>query len=208
VRVIVLGGSFNPPHLGHLILAEEMRREFGYDKVVLVPSKAPPHKTVANDPGPELRLEMTRAAVEGDDSFIVDDCELGREGPSYSIDTIRSLRGRLAFEGNPGLVVGDDLIPGFGAWREAEALSREADIVCARRTGAPRVDLPYPHRWAGNMLIPISSSLVRERIASGEPFRRLVPEGVFRIIQARGLYPRHSMPNATGGKQRHETHQD
>lgn len=187
MRLLLLGGTFNPVHIGHLILAEEVRCEFGYDLALLVPSARPPHKAVEGEPGPEERLAMLRLAIAGNPSLAVDDCELSRFGPSYTIDTIRGLGVRYAFEGKPGLVIGDDLAPGFSSWKDPSPLATEADLIVARRTGAC-FELGYPHRLATNRLIPVSSSEIRQRLARGLSIRYLVPETVFAYIQAKGLY--------------------
>jgi nicotinate-nucleotide adenylyltransferase len=188
LRLLILGGSFNPVHIGHLAMAEELRAEFGYDLVVLVPSLRPPHKELVEEPGSEHRLAMLRLAVEDDRSIGVDDCELRRGGTSYPIDTIADLRSRYAIEGKPGLIVGDDLVPGFSSWRNPAVIAEAADLVCAHRTSEEELPLPFPHRYAHNSLIKVSSSMVRERIAAGMPFRRLLAPGAYRYIVENGLY--------------------
>jgi nicotinate-nucleotide adenylyltransferase len=188
LRLLVLGGSFNPVHLGHLVMAEELQAEFGYDLALFVPSLRPPHKSLAEDPGPETRLEMLRLAIGDDPRAAIDDCEIRRGGTSYTIDTLAELRSRYPVDGKPGLAIGDDLIPGFSSWREPEELSAAADILCAHRSSDEELALPYPHRYAHNSLVRISSSMVRERIAAGLPFRRLLHPAVYRYIVERGLY--------------------
>lgn len=188
MKLLVLGGSFNPVHIGHLVMAEELRWEFGYDLVLIVPSLRPPHKSLTEEPGGARRLEMLRLAIDSDDRFAVDGCEIERGGISYTIDTLENLRSRYPLEGKPGLVIGDDLIPGFPSWRKPGALAEVADIVCAHRSSAEELPLAFPHRYAHNSLIQISSSMVRERIAAGEPFRRLLAPSVFGYILENGLY--------------------
>lgn len=188
MKVLIMGGTFNPIHIGHLILAEEARMEFAYDRVIMVPARNPPHKAILDDPGPDARLEMLIKACEDDDSLIVDDCELKREGTSYSIDTIRDIAMRYALKEKPGLLIGDDLMPGFPGWRNVDALAVECDLVCAHRSSESKITFPYPHRYLDNMLIPISSSMVRLRIAKGFAYRRLVPDRVWEIIETRGWY--------------------
>ena len=183
----MLGGTFNPPHIGHLMLAEELAAEFGYDRVVLVPSFIPPHKANADDPGPSVRLGMVEAAVEGDPAIIVNACEIERGGLSYTVDTLDRIVEEYSPEGKPGLAIGDDLVAGFGAWRNPSAICERADLIVARRSGEP-FDMAYPYRAAHNMLLPISSTDIRARIASGRPWRRLVPAAVYRYIDERGIY--------------------
>ncbi|HRZ89180.1 MAG TPA: nicotinate-nicotinamide nucleotide adenylyltransferase, partial [Spirochaetia bacterium] len=131
-----------------------------------------------------------RAAAADDDRLVVWDGEIRRGGLSYTIDTIRELARSFELEGKPGLLVGDDLLPGFSEWRQADALAREARIVCARRERADRVAFPYDHVYLDNLLIPVSSRMIRERIAAGQPYRRLVPDPVWRIIEENGYYRR------------------
>lgn len=190
MRILLFGGTFNPVHWGHLILAEELREEFGYDLVLFVPSARPPHKEVASEPGPEARLAMLSLALEDNPRFAVDDCELSRPGLSYTIDTLRHIAGRAGLEGKPGLVMGDDLVPGFPSWHEPAAIAAESDIVIARRdpAGEGWPQLAYPHLRASNRLIPLSSSEIRARVASGRSIRYLVPEAVRLYIEEGGLY--------------------
>jgi len=184
----MLGGSFNPIHIGHLILAEEARVVLGYTHVVLVPVALRPLKELVSDPGPQARLEMTRAAATDDSNLIVWDGEIKRGGLSYSIDTVRELSRSFDLEEKPGLLVGDDLFEGFSQWKDSEVLAQEARIVCAHRESSERLSFPYDHIYLDNLIIPISSRLVRERIASGQPCRRLVPDAVWQIIEKKGYY--------------------
>ena len=188
MRLLVLGGSFNPVHLGHLAMAEEVRDEFGYDLAILVPSMRPPHKDFSDEPGPDRRVEMLRLAIGDDESLAMDLCEIERGGTSYTIDTLRDLRSRYPIEGKPGLVIGDDLVPGFPSWRRPEELAEEADLLCAHRRSEVELPMPFPHRYAHNCLVCISSSMVRERIAAGKPFRRLVAPAVYGYIVEQKLY--------------------
>lgn len=188
MRILLFGGTFNPVHWGHLVLAEELREEFSYDLVLFVPSARPPHKQVSvSDPGPEERLAMLRLAVSGNPGLAVDDCELHREGPSYTVDTLKYFLSHYEVEGRPGLVIGDDLAPGFASWREPETIASMADIIIARR-GGEGTAFPYRHLNARNRLIPISSSEIRERLMSGLSVRYLVPEAVLDYIRKGGLY--------------------
>ncbi len=187
MRILLVGGTFNPVHWGHLLLAEELREEFDYDLALFVPAARPPHKVTEADPGPEARLAMLRLAISGNPRLAIDACELERSGASYTIDTVRGLYARYELADKPGLAIGDDLVAGFSSWREAGALAREADLIVARRTGQP-FDFPYPHRRASNRLIPLSSTEVRERIAAGRSVHYLVPDAVLAYIEEHGLY--------------------
>lgn len=187
MKLLVLGGSFNPIHLGHLMLAEEVALEFGYDRVLLVPSFMPPHKSLADDPGAAERLAMTRLATEDDSRFMVDPCEIERGGLSYSYETLGHVARAYSLEGKPGFVLGDDLAPDFGLWHNPAGICERAELIVARRGGGP-FTMDYPHRRATNMILPISSSDIRARIAARRPWRRLVPDLVARYICDHGLY--------------------
>ncbi|HPE36708.1 MAG TPA: nicotinate (nicotinamide) nucleotide adenylyltransferase [Spirochaetales bacterium] len=184
---LVLGGSFNPVHIGHLIMAEEVATQFGYGRVILVPAFMPPHKDLVDDPGPEHRLAMLRLAVVGQELFSVDDCELRRGGPSYTVDTLADLIARLRPDGRPALLIGDDLAEGFTSWREPGRILGMARLIVARRSGLS-YELGLAHESAGNLLVPISSTLVRQRVRDGGAWKNLVPPGVASYMDAHGLY--------------------
>ncbi len=188
MRIVILGGSFNPVHIGHLVMAEYVRDEFGYDLALLVPSALPPHKELDADPGAGHRLAMLELAAGGDDSIAIDDCELRRGGLSYTVDTLREVVERYRPEGKPGLIIGDDLAGDFRSWREPERILELADLVIARRSVAAASVPDFPHRAASNPRIEVSSSLVRRRIAEGRAFGRFLDPRVRGYIVAKGLY--------------------
>ncbi len=188
MRVVILGGTFNPVHYGHLFIAEEVRSAFGYDRVIFVPANQPVHK----DPSPILpaahRLEMLRRAVRGCPEFLVVESEIERGGPSYSVDTVEELVEKLDLREKPGYLIGDDLVEGFPTWKDALRLSRMVDLYVARRTLAAGLSLEYPHRVVPNMILPISSSEIRRRISEGRTVRFLLPDAVLDYIKANKLY--------------------
>jgi nicotinate-nucleotide adenylyltransferase len=195
LRVGILGGAFNPPHLGHLVCAEEALVALGLERVLFVPVGEAPHRTIAGDPGAETRLELCRAAVEGDDRFEVARLELDREGPSYSVDTLRELAG----EGNElVLILGGDQAAELFRWRDPEGVLELARVAVAARSelGPEEVQarlsaLPGARERLEFFSMPridVSSTLVRERVADGLPIRYLVPAAVEAEIVARGLY--------------------
>ncbi len=188
MRAVVLGGTFNPVHFGHLFIAEEARLAFGYDAAVLVPSRQPVHKDLAPIIDVEKRLAMLRLAVAGSPFLLVSDCDARRGGASYSIDTVRDLVPLLGIEGKPGFVIGDDLVESFPSWKEAESLAAETDIIVARRNSLQHPPFPYPHRVVMNTVLPISSSEIRRRVAEGRSVRFLLPDPVWEYIHANRLY--------------------
>jgi nicotinate-nucleotide adenylyltransferase len=192
----VLGSAFNPPHLGHLALAQEALWQLGLDEVVLVPTGEAPHKRIADDPGPGERMEMTRLAAADDSRFSVSALEVEREGPSYTYETLEALaeeRGdtELVF------VMGADAAVGLKSWRRPEQVVELARLAVARRAGVADADVAETMRSLGcegrvTMLempqLGISSSAVRERARRGRPLRYLVPEPVARYVEEKGLY--------------------
>jgi nicotinate-nucleotide adenylyltransferase len=183
----VFGGSFDPVHLGHLIVAAEAHRALGLARVHLVPVGRHPWKGRPEAaPAPD-RLAMLRLAVAGDPRFVVDEREVRRDGPSYTVDTVRAFRAEC-----PGdrlcLLVGADAARDFGAWREAEAIGALAEVVVLSRPGEALPAHPLIPRAVTVPAIEISASLVRDRCRRGESIRYLVPDGVERYIAERRLY--------------------
>jgi len=192
----VLGSAFNPPHLGHLALAQEALWQLGLAEVVLVPTGEAPHKRIADDPGREARMEMTRLAAADDERFSVSALEVEREGPSYTYETLEALaeqRGdrELVF------VMGADAAVGLESWRAPERVVELASLAVARRAGVSEADVAEAMRSLGcegrvTMLempqFGVSSSAVRERAKQGRPLRYLVPDAVAHFIEERGVY--------------------
>jgi len=188
MRTIIIGGSFDPVHIGHLFLAEEARCQLGYERVVFVPAFVPPHKNLSNEARPEQRLAMLHACVDSLDSFVVDDTEMLRGGVSYTVDTLPAIIRRYDLREKPGFVLGDDLVAGFTGWKEYRRLPELADLVIAHRFYRERVNFEFPHRYLENLILPVSSSDIRARVRAGSAFRHIVPEGVFRYIVENMLY--------------------
>lgn len=196
-RIALLGGTFDPPHIGHLVLGECVRWQFECDRVLFVPAGDPYRKTGTDTaenrraavaaprvvtPG-TLRLEMVRLAIADNPRFAADGREVARAGPTYTIETLRELRA----EGCEDLVLvlGSDTLADLPNWREPEEIRRLARVVVAEKepgadTGPfDRVEMP---------LLRISSTGIRARVAAGKPVRYLVPEGVRQFIERKGLY--------------------
>jgi nicotinate-nucleotide adenylyltransferase len=196
-RVGLLGGTFNPPHLGHLICAQEALLGVGLDRVLLVPARVPPHKPVESDPGVEERVALCAAAVAGDERLGVSRADADREGPAYTVELLRALRA-AAPQDELVFIVGGDMAHSLPAWREPGAILALARLAVAEREGVARADIA--ERLAGldgaedrvsffaMPRIDISSSLVRRRVAAGAPIRYLVPDAVAAHIERRGLY--------------------
>lgn len=192
----VLGSAFNPPHLGHLALAQEALWQLGLDEVVLMPTGEAPHKRIVDDPGREQRLAMTRLAAADDARFSVSTLEVDRDGPSYTYETLELLAGE---RGDTDLVfvMGADAALGLESWREPRRVVELARLAIARRAGVSDPDVAAVLRSLGAedratvLEMPqfgVSSSAVRERAAAGRPLRYLVPEPVARMIEEKGIY--------------------
>ena len=186
----LFGGSFNPPHVGHLAVAEACAEGAGLGRVVWVPAATPPHKRGHADMAPARdRLALVRAAVAGNERFEVSDDEVARGDVSYTVDTVRAFAGR---GGDLALVVGADSLAGFASWREPRAILALARLVVYGRPGAALGDVPP---WVMDRvtrvegpLVDLSSTEIRARIGAGRTVRYLVPDAVRAEIAARGLY--------------------
>jgi len=190
VKLGILGGSFNPVHLGHLFLADKALVSLKLDMVILIPAYCSPFKLEAEgmESGADDRLAMLAAAVCGDARLSIDDCEIRREGISYSVDTVEDIIARYMPSGKPSLIIGDDIAWEFPKWHKSEKLLKLADIVVARRLNSTVEEYPYTHRIIDNDVINISSHDVRRKIKEGGDWRSLVPSGVRAIIEDRQLY--------------------
>lgn len=196
-RIGLLGGTFNPPHLGHLVLAECARDELGLDEVRLVLAARPPHKHVEDDPGAAERLELCRAAVAADEGRIaVSDVELRRDGPSYTADTLEALT-REHPEASFVLLLGGDAAAGLESWSRPKDVLRFAAIGVAERGAdtherarAAVARLGYPDRLEPFAMpsLELSSTAIRARVRAGKTIRHLVPPGVEARIDRLGLY--------------------
>jgi nicotinate-nucleotide adenylyltransferase len=187
-KLALLGGTFNPIHIGHLFIAEEVRVSLGYDKIVFVPAFKPAHKDIADDDQPELRLAMVRAAVAGNPHFMVEDSEIRRNRTSYTIETVQELLRKYPAAGRIGLILGDDLVKGFNSWKGVEELLATVRVIVASRRSAQKTPFPVECDYLNNVVVNVSSSDIRGRIAAGQAWRYLVPEAVHDIIREHGLY--------------------
>ena len=198
MRIGILGGTFNPPHLGHLICAQEAYLQLGLDLVTLIPARIPPHKPVQDEPGAEHRLELCRLAIQGDEERLaVSDLEIVREGPSFTVDTLEELHARSP-EDELFLIVGGDIAAGLPQWRAPERVLSLATLAVAKRRGTSReaVDealaaLPGGERTQFFRMprIGISSTMLRDRVRARQPIKYYVPDAVAGYIERHSLYP-------------------
>jgi nicotinate-nucleotide adenylyltransferase len=196
LRVGILGGAFNPPHIGHLVCAQEAIVQLDLERVIFVPTARPPHRELEQDPGVEARVEMCEAATADDERFDVSRVELDREGPSYTVDTLRGMHAE-----NPDdelfLLLGGDQAASLGDWREPEEVLRLATVAVVERVGFSshavaiklgRLPGADKVRFLDMPVMQVSSSLIRRRVAEGKPIRYLVPDAVVDYIRERHLY--------------------
>ncbi|UCE27753.1 MAG: nicotinate-nucleotide adenylyltransferase [Candidatus Coatesbacteria bacterium] len=188
--IAVFGGTFDPPHIGHLVAASDACEALALERVLFVPAARPPHKPGEVDTPPELRLRMVELAAAGDDRFDASDIEIGRDGPSFTIDTVRELKGD-DFE-TVYVIVGADGLAEMTTWKEYRALLDEARVVAVSRPGFDFRSAEFPDAGAVRYLevtpIGVSSTMIRKRVAAGRSIRYLVPEVIEDFIYEEGLY--------------------
>lgn len=190
-RLGVFGGTFDPPHIGHLIVARDAAEALGLDRLLLVPAARPPHKDVAAGTPARLRLEMVQAAVGDDPLLAVSEVEVDRPGPSYAVDTLRQLQVQHP-QSDLFLIIGADQWRELAGWKDPQALAELATIAVMARQGEDPAPLdpgvgvactPVPVRR-----VDVSSSDVRARVRAGRSIRDLVPDKVRAIIEREALY--------------------
>ena len=192
----MLGGAFNPPHVGHLLLAQEARWQLELEEVALMVTGSAPHKRIEPEPGPEVRLELARAAADGEPGVEASSLEVEREGPSYSYETLEQLRERDP-DRELYFLLGADMAAGIGEWKRPERVLELARLGVVPRPGVglgavrsalERLGAADRAEIIEMPLCGASSTLIRERAAAGRPLRHLVPAGVESLIEERGLY--------------------
>ncbi len=202
MKLGVMGGTFDPVHIGHLVMAEEALSQFGLDHVVFIPSARPPHKTDVENSPPVERLRMVRFAIEGNENLSVSDMEIEREGLSYTVDTLHELHRIHGVNTELYFIIGLDALLEILTWKEPAELLAQSKFIAVTRPGYSLESVHRalteldnrgspPPRSVLEMRIPaldISSTDIRERVAGGRPFRYLVPESVWSYILQKGLY--------------------
>jgi len=191
VRIGVFGGTFDPPHVGHLLLATDAREALNLDRLIFIPAGAQPFK-VDTPPvaSPRDRLEMVRLAIADDANYAVDDAEISRKGLSYTVDTLEHLAERNA-GAELFFLLGQDSLAGFPKWRNPARIQELATLALMMRAGAP--DVGDWRNAEGVVMVSarrvdVSSTEIRERLRAGKSIKGFVPESVEQFIEARGLY--------------------
>jgi len=198
MNIGVLGGTFDPIHIGHLIIAEEARLRLALSQVIFVPARQPWFKQGREISAAANRLEMVKLAIAPNLHFSVSTVDLNRAGPSYTVDSLADLKRELGEAAELYFILGVDALAQFAAWKEPKRVIEMCHLVAARRPEAKGLDLESLERSIpgisrrliilDNPQIGISSSEIRERVAKGLSIRNLVPDGVERYIREQGLY--------------------
>ena len=193
-RVGVMGGTFDPVHHGHLVAASEVAHRFYLDEVVFVPTGQPWQKDDRHVSPPEDRYLMTVIATASDPRFRVSRVDVDREGPTYTVDTLRDLRAEYAatsVDTELFFITGADALASIGSWRDSDEVLDLAHFVGVTRPGHPLTAHGLPEGSVTLVEVPalaISSTDCRVRVAAGAPIRYLVPDGVLEYVAKRGLY--------------------
>ena len=191
-RIGILGGTFDPIHLGHLIIAQEALAQCCLDRVLFVPSADPPHKNAADVAPADARVRMVALALDRQPRFELCPIELERTGKSYTVETLRQLRGKLGSATEFYLIIGADNAPEMSTWCDPQGVLDLAHVTVMGRPGFLPDDvdrrIAARMRFLQTPLVEISSTQIRSRIRSGRPIRYWVPDKVARYIKAHRLY--------------------
>ncbi|MFA5275371.1 MAG: nicotinate-nucleotide adenylyltransferase [Candidatus Omnitrophota bacterium] len=187
MKIGILGGTFNPIHTGHLILAEEAREKLKLDKIIFVPAHLPPHKDNSDIAHPQQRFLMLRLALRGNKHFAVSNIEIRRQGRSYTIDTIKEFK-KLYPDDELYFITGSDLLKYLDEWKDLGEIIKMVKFIVATRPGYPLERIPTYISTLPIRAVDISAFEIRSAIKEDKSFRYLVPEKVFDYIERKRLY--------------------
>ena len=194
MKIGILGGTFNPIHNGHLLIAQEVCEEFNLDKIYFIPNKLPPHKIIKDTIADIHRINMIKLAISNNNNFHIDDREIKRGGISYTIDTIKEIIKEIDLIDKIHLIIGADLLPELHLWKDWEELSQISQFVVLNRdqTNITEYKTKYPFIKTLNNTVQfdVSSSLIRDKIKNNKSVRYLVSEQVKDYIKKENLYVR------------------
>ena len=187
-RIGILGGTFNPVHIGHLTIAQMVHEQLKLDKVIFVPSNLPPHKSSKKVVSVKDRCHMLRLAIKGNAHFDISDFEVKKRGKSFSIDTVSYLRDRYPRGTKLFFIIGSDLLPTLYTWKRIEEILKMATFVAVNRPGYKGKKSKIRVKSMTTVGLHTSSSYVRQRIISGKTVQYLVPDNILKYIKQKKLY--------------------
>ncbi|MFW6381558.1 MAG: nicotinate-nucleotide adenylyltransferase [Bacillota bacterium] len=196
MKFAIFGGTFDPVHVGHLIIAEQIYNNFSLDKVIFIPAKIPPHKNSSGITPAYHRVEMIRLAIADNPHFTYSELELGLPGKSYTVETLKALK-KLGSEHSYSLILGADSLRDIFTWKQPYFILKNAEIIVARRPGIVLEEVFKDERLRpfrkdikllDNILIDLSSSQIRELLDRGQSIKYLIPEQVEDYIKDTTLY--------------------
>jgi nicotinate-nucleotide adenylyltransferase len=187
MKIGILGGTFNPVHLGHLILAEEAREKMQLDRIIFVPTYLPPHKESLGIAAASDRYRMIKLAIKGNKYFGVSDAEIKRDGRSYTIDTIKEFKREFPRD-ELYFITGSDLLNYLEEWKDLSEIIKMVKFIVATRPGYPLEKIPAYIRTVAIRAVDISAFQIRNCIKENKSFRYLVPEAVYNYIVKKKLY--------------------
>lgn len=190
-HVGIFGGSFNPPHVAHLIIAQLVCEQFALDQILWIPNRQSPFKAEEELAPAADRLEMTKLATQGNQAFLASDLEMRRSGVSYTVETIRTLQQENSTT-SYHLIIGSDSLESFSKWRQPDEILERVELIVFRRPGYFNSEtitgFESRVRFADAPLLEISSTMIRKRRREGRTIRYMVPEPIHDYILERGLY--------------------
>lgn len=185
-KIGILGGTFDPPHHGHLLIANEVLSALELDEIWFMPNQEPPHKKKSAAVTNENRLEMLRLALEGNCQFCIQPIELKRKGPSYTIETMKIILSKYP-DDQFFFIIGADMVEYLPKWHEIDELVKLVQFVGVERPAYSH-DTPYPIIYVDVPAMEVSSSMIRERLKTGKTVRYLLPDSVIQYIKENHLY--------------------
>jgi nicotinate-nucleotide adenylyltransferase len=216
MKIAIYGGSFNPFHIAHATVAQTMVLEYGYDRVIFVPSSTPPHKEITEGAPAWERYKMLKAFCKASNTkaFVVEDCEIKRGGISYTIDTVKYLleKYKSVIEGKPALIMGSEMATEFHKWKNADEIASLTDLfIVPRFPDYDKSDINHKNRPSGQYkgdfnsdfneedfkynytlfkeaVLPLSSTKIRKRIADHKSYEYLLPTSIYNYIRKHKLY--------------------